>query len=517
VTTSPPIVEGPVASWDLAWQWNPTLVAFLAIAAIVAAAVRWHHARGTRTTRLVGLASRIMAITMLVVMGSGARLVPTPGRIASSEPATVATLSVRSPRWARVGDAVSIDVAVGLPPGDDRVGAVTAELVDASEEVIASATLLSGDPDGDVRGDVRGDATSFGRRCAGRIVWRPASAGIFEGAVRVHGADAVSPRRVSVRVIDEPLKVLLLDRPRFESRFLERQLIRDPRVEAAVRFVDPESPADPPAPLPATREAWSAFDVVVIGAVDPLPFDQASMAALVEAVVRDGVGVVWSLDASADPEAIAVSPLSRLLPVRAATASGPFTTPHAVAESGDDASWLALADGTEASREAWHDLPHVYGVLVPTAIRPTARVVATATPVATEEPMATERPSRDATMPFILVDRAGAARVVAILAETWRLRSGARGPLVDRLLAQAIAFAAEPRIASRRSLDHPNAADEPEPDTGGRERTRHADATSHDTAADRSQPLWNHPAILLALVAAFGAEWWIRGRLGDGP
>lgn len=507
MTTSSPIVEGPFARWELAWQWSPAIVACLALAAIVVAAVQWHHARGRLTTRLAGLAARLLAVAMLVVMGSGARLEPTADRIASAAHATVPTLSVRSPRWARVGDAVSIDVAVGLPPGDDRVGVVTAELVDDSEEVIASTILL----ERDLGGDERGDAASSGLRRVGRIVWRPASAGTFAGAVRVHGVDAVSPWRVSVRVTDEPLKVLLLDRPRFESRFLERQLTRDPRVAAAVCLVEPESPADPPTALPVTREAWAAFDVVVVGAIDPLAFDQASMAALVDAAVNDGVGVVWSLDASADPEAIAVSPLSQLLPLRAATAAGPFTTPHAVAESGEDASWLAVTDGMEASREAWHDLPHVYGVLVPTVIRPTARVVATARPVATEGL------ARDAATPFILVDRAGAARVVAFLAETWRLRSGARGPLVDRLLAQVIAFAAEPRLASRLALDDTDAADEPEPDGGGRQRDRALDATSRDAAADRSQTLWNHPAILLALVSAFGTEWWIRGRLGDGP
>ena len=493
MTTSLPAVEGPVTRLELAWQWSPSLVAFLAVVAIAVAAIHWHRARGGPATRLLGFASRLVAIAMLVVMGSGARLVPTAGWVAPAGPMVVPTLSVRSPPWARTGDAVSIDVAVGLPHDDDPGTAVTAEFVDGSDVVIASGTLAGG------------EVTSSGRQWTGRLVWRPTSVGMFTGTVRVRGADAMSPRRVSVRVVDEPLRVLLLDRPRFESRFLERQLTRDPRVEATVRLVDPAGSAAPPAPLPATREAWSAFDAVVLGAVDPLAFDQASMAALVEAAVNDGVGVVWSLDASADPEAVAVSSLSRLLPVRAATATGPFTTPHAVAESGGDVSWLALADGTEESREAWHDLPHVYGVLVPTAIRPTARVMATAVP-----------PSRDAT-PFILVDRAGAARVVAILAETWRLRSGARGPLVDRLLAQVVAFAAEPRLASRLALDHADAADGPEPGGDGGEGDGSANEPSRGAATDRSLPLWNHPAVLLVLVAAFGAEWWIRGRLGDGP
>ena len=124
------------------------------------------------------------------------------------------------------------------------------------------------------------------------------------------------------------------------------------------------------------------------------------------------------------------------------------------------------------------------------------------------------------TTPFILVDQASDSRIVAFLAETWRLRQGARGPLVERLLAQATVHATEPHLASRvlagTSAEPKSKQAEPEPkaDTPGETTLPRRDG---DSVTPTARPLWNHPAILLALLAACGVEWWIRERLGDGP
>jgi len=484
------------------------------------------------SSRLRGLspaavAARVLAIAMLVVMLWNAIAPPKVLFDGATEPFTP-SLAVRTPRIVRLGDAVGIDVDAVLASDGSRGPRATGDLVDpllvdlfdATGAMVASAPLVERDF------AARDDRTRRPRRplrVRGRIVWRPEAAGTFSGSVRVRGDEAVSPAPVSLRVADEPLRIFLLDRYRFESRFLSRLLARDDRFAVTERLQGADAP--PPGAvvaggdaleLPATREAWNRFDVVVIGGVDPLAIPEPA-AALVEAAANDGVGIVWSLDAGSDPEAIAVSPLGRLLPFRGVSRHRPFTTGFRIelANSGEESAWLTVADDAAASREAWRTLPSVYAPVRPFAVRPTARGMAT---IAAEPAVAGESGPAS---PFILVDQAGKARVVAFLAETWRLRQGARGPLVDRLLSQAMVHAAEPHFASRlRETTSPGPETNPDDEAvvaaeGPRGGMPKSDLPISPPSAAR--PLWNHPAILLALIAACGVEWWIRERSGEGP
>jgi hypothetical protein len=467
--------------------------------------------RGLSVRSLAAVAARVVAIAMLVVMLSGVS-VPPEGLAGEAADPFTPSLLVRSPRVVRLGDAVGIDVDAVLAarvPADPGATADLVDLVDANGAMVASAPLverIATAPDRPLERPPRA------KRVRGRIVWRPQVAGAFSGSVRVRGEEAVSPASVSLRVADEPLRVFLLDRYRFESRFLSKLLARDDRFAVTERLQGADWPlpgtvvaAGDAFDLPATREGWSRFDVVVIGGIDPLAIPEPAAAALVEAAVHDGVGIIWSLDAASDPEAIAVSPLGRLLPFRGVSRHAPFTNAGRIelSDAGEEAAWLAVADDAAASREAWRTLPSVYAPVRPVAVRPTGRGMAT---IACEPGVAGESGAKN---PFILVDQAGEARVVAFLAETWRLRQGARGPLVDRLLSQAMLHAAEPHFASR-VRDTVSAV--PEGPRGGMPKS---DLPISSPSTPR--PLWNHPAILLALIAACGVEWWIRERSGEGP
>lgn len=495
--------------WQFAWQWSPSLVGVLAAVAVVAAVASLRRRRVSRMS-LIAVAARIIAIVLLVVMLSGWSVVPK-GLPDASMDRFMPSLSVRSPRIVRVGDAVGIDVEASLPADEAGERAATADLVDASGATVASAPLLEKDS---MAIDGRPGDPRLGGRFRGRIIWRPASVGAFSGSVRIRGEHAaaaapVSIQAVSIQVVDEPLRVLILDRPRFESRFLFRSLSRDERFAVTEVSLGADRPARATAELPGTREAWNRFDVVVLGAIDPLTIPESAAAALVEAAANDGVGIVWSLDASSDPEAIAVSPLGRLLPFRGVSRRPPFTSRCGIRleGAGEEAAWLAVADEAAVSREAWRSMPSVYALMRPTVVRPTARVMATCTPV--EAVAGAVGP----TTPFILVDQAGDSRIVAFLAETWRLRQGARGPLVERLLAQATLHAAEPHLASRVLAGTPTG---PEPKVDAPSGTTIPRRVG-DIVPPSATPLWNHPAILVLLLAACGAEWWIRERLGDGP
>ncbi len=502
--------------WQFAWQWSPSLVGMLAVVAVVVAVASLQRRRVCEMS-LIAMVARIVTIVLLVVMLSGWSVVPK-GLPDASMDRFVPSLAVRTPRIVRVGDSVGIDVEARLSAGEAGERTATADLVDADGATVASAPLVE---KASVAIDGRSGMARLGSRLQGRIIWRPASAGAFSGSVRIRGgsataADSVSIQAVSIQVVADPLRVLILDRPRFESRFLSRSLSRDERFAVTEVSLGADGPARTAAKLPATREAWSRFDAVVLGAIDALAIPEPAAAALVDAAANDGVGIVWSLDASSDPEAIAVSPLGRLLPFRGVSRRPPFTSRCGVRleGAGEEAAWLAVADDAAVSREAWRAMPSVYAPVRPTVVRPTARVMATCTSVEAADGAV------GPTSPFILVDQAGDSRIVAFLAETWRLRQGARGPFVERLLAQATLHAGEPHLASRVLAGAPTV---PEPNPAVAESK--GDAAGGTTIPRRpadivpptARPLWNHPAILALLLAACGTEWWIRERLGDGP
>lgn len=531
-----------IARWQFAWQWNPSLVAAVAVAAVLAAVSFMPRGQRDRGRWLAAGAARIVSIGLVVAMLSGLRIDARSGMPAVDASPSVPSLAVRSPGIVRLGDIVGIDVEAVLPPAAPPTAPPTvlgrrpvAELLDlngggengsGAGHPIASSSLreeASGDEASRERSGTAAVTAPAGvrqppreRRVHGRISWRPESAGTVTAAVRIRGEATPASVPVTVRVVDEPLRVIVLDRPRFESRFLSRLLERDGRSQVELRMIAAGPAADDAVGIPSTREAWNRFDVVVIGAIDPDLIGGEAADALVEAAVNDGVGILWSLDAASDPEAIAVAPIGRLLPFRGRSGNPPFTSPWAVSltPSGGRTAWLSVADDDAASREAWRSMPAVYSPIRPSAIRPTARVMATCRPAAMSPG------SGDRESPFILIDRAGASRVVAFLAETWRLRQGARGSIVDRLLAQAMLHAAEPHLASRL-LDGTTTAvsrDGAAALHGAEPRRGPAIFPSAGPAADDfPRPLWNHPAVLLGLLAACVFEWWTRGRLGEGP
>lgn len=513
------VAESPadsIARWQVAWQWSPAIVLVLAAVAVIVAVASMSRHGGLSGRSRTAVIARVLAIGMLVVMLSGWSVSQEGPPDAVAEPFTP-SLSIRSPRIVRLGDAVGIDIDAVLEARDSVGQPLKADLVGATGDAIASAVLSEHDSP---PRDGRPGRARRGTRYRGRIVWRPEVAGTLSGTVRIPGEEAAGAAPLSLRVADEPVRVFLLDRPRFESRFLSRVLSGDRRFAVTEQLQSPGStPVGPDrspthaARLPADRVDWNQFDVVVIGGVDPLSIPEPVASALVEAAAHDGVGIVWSLDAASDPEAIAVSPLGRLLPFRGVSLDPPFTTSCRIelADPGDEAAWLALADDAAESQEAWGTLPTVYAAVRPAAIRPTARVMATCTPDAA---------AGEANHPFILVDQAGEARIVAFLAETWRLRQAARGPLVDRLLSQAMLHAAEPHFASRQPGDIARGSGtkpEDEPAIPEGSRGGMPKAALRTTSPSTSRPLWNHPAILLLLIAACGVEWWIRERSGERP
>lgn len=512
-----PVGAGPVSTGDAVREWlartnlpGLLLTAALGLAVVdpLAAFALRRPLRGSTLQRGLGIASRLTILLCLLLMLSGWRRPsePVTDDVAVAARTPSPSLRVWAPRLVWLGDTAAIDVAASLPTGDASGDSpLTAKLVgsiapgssfgSSSGEPIATAVLVP---------DARDDASSA-RTFRGRIHWRPSLTGAMSGRVQVVGGAADPPdAAVAIRVIDEPLRVLLIDRgPRFDHFVFERSTGDDRRFRVTSHLQSSEDRSNAVV-LPASREAWNRFDAVVLGPLDPTRIGESSARGLVEAAVEDGVGIVWTLDGTADLEAIAASPLRDLLPVRGSTPSGPATSRRtiALAVGGRMAWWLALDDDPDRSLAAWRSLPEISSVTGVTAARPTAIVLATVG----SPPTAPAAPS-----PFILSDRAGRASIVAVLGELWRLRQGGRAGLVDRLARQLVLAAAESHAMARLGGD------------GAVDRSEQPAAAASNPFAETTiachpagRPLWNHPALLAMLLAACASDWWLRARLG-GP
>jgi len=338
--------------------------------------------------------------------------------------------AVRPPRLCRTADAIEIAIEAEAAGGGDAVPVRLWETLPAVGPPLA-ASLLEWQPTGS------GDPP----RLAGRLIVPPrgfaAAGSCFRSPVLVAGdpADGGSGAAVSttipLAITDAAIEVLLVESsPRFEWRFLERFLVGDPAFapETTMLAADLSAGLRHAVPLPGGRAAWNRHDVVVLGDVPfnaagapPRPpvdgaaaaaggFDgiAASLTGLREAASIDAVGIAWvpgrrwQEDTTEQPDWLP----ARMVP---GVDHAP-TLPRVLRARGTGraASWLPPV-GATTPRE-----PEVFGLRGPLALGPTARVAATAPEQA--------RPASAVGPPAIVIDRLGAAHVLAIFCDTWRWR-----------------------------------------------------------------------------------------------
>ncbi|MFM7293039.1 MAG: hypothetical protein ACKO6B_17665, partial [Planctomycetia bacterium] len=251
---------------------------------------------------------------------------------------------------------------------------------------------------------------------------------------------------VSSIVADDRIRVLLIDTgPRYEFRFLERLLAADDRFAVTARLLEGRTEAGgrQEVVVPESAEAWSEFDVVVVGDVSSASDGQNTIAwnSLRDAVARDGVGIAWlpgrrwaESDAGAVGWLPAVPPLDQQ---PSADASSPLRLQ--VLPSGIAAGWFP-SDGLPSNPAAGF-APTTYSQIPTIAVSPTARVLVVGTGTSGER------------QPAIVVDRLGRGTILGALCDTWRWRDG---PALNhgstphaRFWLHAVARLAEPRQRAR--------------------------------------------------------------------
>lgn len=265
-----------------------------------------------------------------------------------------------------------------------------------------------------------------------RLQYRPTKVGQFEYVVEVQplpGESLVDNNRQSrvVQVRKEKIRVLLVQAyPSFEFRYLRNMLRRDETISlhTVLQDADAEQTENDSSALrtfPLRRDELFAYDVVILGDVNPALLSSTAMQNLVDFVDQPAKGGSLILIAGSEymPIAFRNTPLARLLPFvldRVRVPADPLTEGFVVqpTDLGLASPPMQLGDTPDETRRIWKDLPPLYWLLEIPETRAGVRVLA-------------EHPTRTAPdghhLPVFLFQYVGAGKILFHATdETWRWR-----------------------------------------------------------------------------------------------
>lgn len=270
----------------------------------------------------------------------------------------------------------------------------------------------------------------------------------------------------SVRVREGKLKILLADGlPRWEFRELKNMLEREPTIElhtllqeSDLEFALQDETAKPlQGRFPLTREALSAYDVLLLGDLDPGAFSPGVLEHVRE-FVREGGGLLLMAGPRHMPLAYRATPLETLLPVELDKSSVPpsdadlrepfqprwtdagrLSTPlfrHLQLEELAGEGGSSIGNG---SRDVWRTLPGLFWLCEAPRLRAGAMVLL-------EHP---QRRGEKQPLPVIALQRFGAGKVLFHATdELWRWRFREHEQIYSRYWIQALRF-----LSRTQSLD----------------------------------------------------------------
>jgi hypothetical protein len=265
-----------------------------------------------------------------------------------------------------------------------------------------------------------------------RLQYRPTKVGQFEYVVEalpLAGESLTDNNRQSrvVQVRKEKIRVLLAYAyPSFEFRYLRNMLRRDETISlhTVLQDADPENAEQDASSLPAfplRREDLFAYDVVILGDVNPALLNATAMQNLADFVDQPAKGgsLILIAGPSYMPAAFRDTPLARLLPFAVDRVRYPAET---ITEGfvvqptdlGLASPAMQLGDTPEETARIWQNLPPLYWLLEVPELKPGVRVLA-------EHPTRTGPDGRR--LPVFLFQYVGAGKVLFHASdETWRWR-----------------------------------------------------------------------------------------------
>jgi hypothetical protein len=259
-------------------------------------------------------------------------------------------------------------------------------------------------------------------------------------------------RHLSVR--KEKIRVLLADSsPRWEFRYLKTLLERDPTVslksvlqESDVEYASEDKTAIPHFPL--NRDELFAFDVLILGDLNPALLGTSTMELIRDFVRDSGGGVLMIAGSSFNPTGYRGTPLESLVPLDLSdvqplpeqTVAEDGFRPELTIDGLRGTSIFRMGETEAATREVWNSLPEMHWIFGSAPPKPAARVFAV-----------WHRgggPSHD--VPVVAMQPVGAGKVLFNATDEfwrWRFRAGDHyfGPLWSR----AIRYLSRSRLLGR--------------------------------------------------------------------
>jgi len=295
-----------------------------------------------------------------------------------------------------------------------------------------------------------------------RVPYQPTEVGEFSYVLEVRPLEGESQtdnnrlaRQIQVR--KEKIRVLLAQGgPSYEFRYLRNLLARDETVELAsvLQEADLEHTRQDRAALrffPVRREELLAYDVVILGDVNPALLSEAALEHLSEFVLRKSKGGALVLVAGPRwmPAAYRGTPLAALMPVDPGTAraveSGARGFVFQPTELGLASPAMQLGDTPAETEAIWKGLPPLYWMVEAPDLKPAARVLA-------EHPSRTGPDGRR--LPLVAMQYVGAGRVLMHLTdETWRWRWRVGDAYFARYWIQTIRWLARGKLAGEGDLE----------------------------------------------------------------
>ena len=346
----------------------------------------------------------------------------------------LAVQRVDAPVSAFAGDLVPLTVTVrrqDILPGDDDGLAidpadVVVRLIDVDTgDVVDERTLEEDGLNSPVRLQARSEL-------AGELNLRAEVS--YEGSltdVQAEIATSNNSRSVSIAMVDRALKVLYVDRARWEYKFLVPMLKREDSIDSSILLVDADrgfvQEGDTPlSRFPLTAEEIRPYDVIVIGDVHPRFFSDQQLALIREHVATRRAGLLWIGGDRHTPNLFAGTDLELLLPMTTPSSVGRlvpeqgFEVPIQPTEAAEELNLLRLSlkrdDGVGSALPEWpSNLPPFRWAQDLGTLRPGARTLAHALGMVNA---ATGQPS-----PLIVLYRFGGGEVIYVgTDETFRWR-----------------------------------------------------------------------------------------------
>ncbi len=382
----------------------------------------------------------------------------------------VMAVGVGSPTWPRDTAIVELTGPTTALAGDKAVFGVT--IVSQGTDGGASSRLdllVDGTPVGEAKYPV---LQGEGRRQQEFFEHRFPARGRFEVTARlepvpreVDTANNSSSREIEVE--ERKIKILYLeDPPRWDYRYLKNYLIRDPTVEiqcflvsADPRFRQETSLHPPLAPLtaiPSKRQELFAYDVVILGDIDPSRWFTAEMLENLRAFVAEGGGgMIFIAGENANPQAYAHTPLADVLPVeieevaesaryRRETAQEAFRVK--LTPEGIDHPIMQLVADKERNRDLWEDTDGIDANSLPGFwwFSPTMRLKKGGFALAVHP---TKQHLRYGPRVLFACQIYGKGRAFfSAVDSTWRWRAGVGGTYFETFWASVVRYAAASRL-----------------------------------------------------------------------